>query len=125
MKNSESAEMYLETIMLLSEKMPRVRSIDVVRETGYTKPSVSRAVGLLKKSGYILVDTNGSITLTDAGKELAAKILERHRMLMEFLVGIGVDPSVAADDACKMEHVISDETFEKMKQHALATKNAK
>lgn len=122
MKNNESAEMYLETIMLLSEKLPRVRSIDVVRETGYTKPSVSRAVGLLKRGGYILVDGDGSITLTDAGRGLAAKILERHRMLMEFLVGIGVDPTTAADDACKMEHVISDETFEKMKQHAEAAK---
>lgn len=118
MKTNESAEMYLETIMMLTEKQPHVRSIDVVHETGYTKPSVSRAVGLLKRSGHITVDEWGYITLTEAGRTLASKILERHRMLSFFLVGIGVDPETAADDACKMEHVISDETFEKMKLYA-------
>ncbi|MBQ8213068.1 MAG: metal-dependent transcriptional regulator [Clostridia bacterium] len=122
MRNNESAEMYLETIMMLTEKQPHVRSIDVVHETGYTKPSVSRAVGLLKKSGYISVDAGGYITLTEAGRALASKVLERHRLLTGFLIGIGVDPEIAADDACKMEHIISDETFEKMKQHAALAK---
>ena len=122
MRNNESAEMYLETIMMLTEKQPHVRSIDVVHETGYTKPSVSRAVGLLKKSGYISVDAGGYITLTETGRALASKVLERHRLLTGFLIGIGVDPETAADDACKMEHIISDETFEKMKQHAALAK---
>lgn len=122
MRNNESAEMYLETIMMLTEKQPHVRSIDVVHETGYTKPSVSRAVGLLKKSGYISVDAGGYITLTETGRALASKVLERHRLLTGFLIGIGVDPEIAADDACKMEHIISDETFEKMKQHAALAK---
>lgn len=122
MRNNESAEMYLETIMMLTEKQPHVRSIDVVHETGYTKPSVSRAVGLLKKSGYISVDAGGYIALTETGRALASKVLERHRLLTGFLIGIGVDPEIAADDACKMEHIISDETFEKMKQHAALAK---
>ena len=122
MRNNESAEMYLETIMMLTEKQPHVRSIDVVHETGYTKPSVSRAVGLLKKSGYISVDAGGYITLTETGRALASKVLERHRLLTGFLISIGVDPEIAADDACKMEHIISDETFEKMKQHAALAK---
>ena len=115
MKTTESAEMYLETIMLLQEKHPQVRSIDIVHQTGYTKPSVSRAVGLLKKSGHIEVDTNGHITLTESGRSVASKILERHRTITDFLVGLGVSPEIADDDACKMEHIISDEVFEKMK----------
>ena len=107
--------MYLETIMLLQEKHPQVRSIDIVHQTGYTKPSVSRAVGLLKKSGHIEVDTNGHITLTESGRSVASKILERHRTITDFLVGLGVSHEIADDDACKMEHLISDEVFEKMK----------
>lgn len=118
MRNNESAEMYLETIMMLTEKQPHVRSIDVVHETGYTKPSVSRAVGLLKKNGHILVDDGGYITLTESGREIAAMIVERHRVITEFLVELGVPREIAADDACKMEHIISDETFQKMKEHA-------
>ena len=118
MKTNESAEMYLETIQILTEKQAHVRAIDVAHETGYTKPSVSRAMGLLKKNGQISVDENGFITLTEAGELLAKKILERHRVLTEFLVRIGVSAETADDDACKMEHVISDETFEKMKEHA-------
>jgi Mn-dependent DtxR family transcriptional regulator len=118
MRNNESAEMYLETIMMLTEKQPHVRSIDVVHETGYTKPSVSRAVGLLKKNGHILVDEGGYITLTESGLEIAAMIVERHRVITEFLVELGVPREIAADDACKMEHIISDETFQKMKEHA-------
>jgi Mn-dependent DtxR family transcriptional regulator len=120
MRNNESAEMYLESIQVLLEKQPHVRAIDVAHETGYTKPSVSRAMGLLKKSGHIEVDENGYITLTEDGATLAKKILERHRLLTEFLLRIGVDAQTASDDACKMEHVISDETFEKIKAHAAA-----
>ena len=116
MKTTESAEMYLETILLLQEKHPQVRSIDIVHQTGYTKPSVSRAVGLLKKSGHIEVDANGYITLTADGKDHATKILERHRTITEFLISLGVSQKVADDDACKMEHIISDEVFEKMKE---------
>ena len=118
MRNNESAEMYLETIQILKEKKAQVRAIDVAHETGYTKPSVSRAMGLLRKGGHIEVDENGFITLTEAGESLAKKILERHRVLTDFLIQIGVSPEVASDDACKMEHVISDDTFEKMKAHA-------
>jgi Mn-dependent DtxR family transcriptional regulator len=117
LQRNESAEMYLETILVLKEKQPYVRAIDVAHETGYTKPSVSRAMGLLRKNGHINVDENGFITLTEAGELLAKKILERHRVLTEFLVRIGVSAETADDDACKMEHVISDETFEKMKEH--------
>ena len=115
MRNNESAEMYLETIMMLSERQAHVRSIDVVHETGYTKPSVSRAVGLLKKNGHILVDEGGYITLTETGREIAAMIVERHRVITEFLVGLGVSREIATDDACKMEHIISDEAFQRMK----------
>ncbi len=119
MRTNESAEMYLETILLLTEKQPYVRAIDIVHSTGYTKPSVSRAVGLLKANGQIEVDENGYITLTERGKGLASKILERHRVLSDFLMQIGVGEQTASDDACKMEHIISDETFEKMREHLL------
>ncbi len=118
MRTNESAEMYLEAIQLLLETKTHVRAIDIVHHTGYTKPSVSRAMGLLRKSGQIAVDESGYITLTEEGEALAKKILERHRVLTEFLVRIGVSPKTADDDACRMEHVISDETFEKMKAHA-------
>ena len=114
-KTNESSEMYLETILLLTEKQSHVRAIDVVHSTGYTKPSVSRAVGLLKQSGKITVDESGYITLTDEGRALASKILERHHILSEFLIQLGVSPETAAEDACKIEHVISDETVQKMK----------
>ena len=115
MKSNESAEMYLETILILKEQQERVRAIDIVHSTGYTKPSVSRAVGLLKERGHIAVDETGCIELTEAGKRLATKILERHHVLVDFLKQLGVSDTVADDDACKMEHVISDETLEKMK----------
>lgn len=117
MKNSESAEMYLETIKVLSETQPRVRSIDIVHSTGYTKPSVSRAVGLLKKNGDVEVDESGYITLTEQGELSATRILERHRLLTDFLLQLGVTEETASSDACKMEHILSDETFEKMKEH--------
>ena len=115
MRSNESAEMYLESILLLQEKQGHVRAIDVARHTGYTKPSVSRAVGLLKANGHITVDPSGFIELTDSGKSLAEKVLERHRILTEFLERIGVSRQTADDDACKIEHVISDETIECIK----------
>ncbi len=114
----ESGEMYLETILILSKKKSDVRSIDVGEYMGFSKPSVSRAVGLLKEGGYITVDKDGFLTLTDAGREIAEKIYERHTMLTEFLIRIGVSPETAAHDACKIEHDISDESFEAMKRHA-------
>ena len=115
MKSTESAEMYLETILVLKERKPQVRAIDIVHSTGYTKPSVSRAMGLLRKGDLITVDENGYISLTEQGRALASKILERHRVLTDFLKRIGVSEETAADDACKMEHIISDESFLKMK----------
>ncbi len=114
----ESGEMYLETILILSKKKSDVRSIDVGEYMGFSKPSVSRAVGLLREGGYITVDKDGFLYLTDAGREIAEKIYERHTMLTEFLVRIGVSPETAAHDACKIEHDISDESFEAIKRHA-------
>ena len=113
----ESGEMYLETILILSEEKPHVRSIDVCEHMGFSKPSVSRAIGLLKNGGYITVDADGYITLTDEGREVATKIYERHTILTRMLTGLGVDPEIAAADACKMEHVISEDTFEAIKNH--------
>ena len=113
----ESGEMYLETIHVLLKKNGAVRSIDVSGHMGYSKPSVSRAVGLLKKDGYILVDQDGYITLTETGEAVAQKIYERHTILSGLLVALGVTPETAAEDACRMEHAISDETFEAIKRH--------
>lgn len=113
----ESGEMYLEDILVLQQTQPNIRAIDVVNFTGYSKPSISRALGLLKKDGYIEVDTDGFITLTEAGRNHALKIYERHTVLTEFFVHIGVEPETAAADACKIEHDISDQTFEKIKEH--------
>ena len=113
----ESGEMYLETILILSQKLSGVRSIDVCEEMGYSKPSVSRAVGILKSGGYILVDRDGFITLTDEGRYVAEKTYERHRVLSDFFCSIGVSESRAVDDACKIEHDISDETFEALKRY--------
>ena len=113
----ESAEMYLETIYQLSRERSAVRSVDVAESMGYSKPSVSRAVGLLKKGGYLLMEKDGTLTLTEAGLETAHKIFERHTTLTSLLIRLGVDPETASEDACKMEHVISDETFEAMKRH--------
>jgi len=113
----ESGEMYLETIHVLLKKNGAVRSVDVSEHMGYSKPSVSRAVGLLKRNGYILVDDDGYIALTDAGEQVAQKIYERHTILSTLLVALGVDPAVAAEDACRMEHAISDESFEAIKRH--------
>lgn len=117
MSLQESGEMYLETILILSQKMPGVRSIDVCEEMGYSKPSVSRAVGILKNGGYILVDHDGYITLTDEGRRVAEKTYERHRVLTSFFRAIGVSEETASEDACKIEHDISDETFEALKHY--------
>ena len=114
----ESGEMYLETILVLSETHPTVRAIDVSEEMGFSKPSVSRALAILKNDGYVVSDANGYLTLTDAGKEIAEKIYERHTTISQFLINLGVDPEVAADDACKIEHHISDQSFEALKRHA-------
>lgn len=114
----ESGEMYLETIYILSEKMEAVRSIDVGEYMGYSKPSVSRAVGILKKGGYLLMDKDGYLTLTESGLAVAKKIYERHTLLTDFLIRLGVNEKTAVEDACKIEHDISDETFDALKKHA-------
>lgn len=114
----ESGEMYLETIYILSQKSSSVRSIDVGDYMGFSKPSVSRAVGILKKGGYVVMDKDGYLSLTDSGLEVAKKIYERHTTLTDFLVRLGVDKNTAVEDACKMEHDISDVTFEALKRHA-------
>lgn len=113
----ESGEMYLETIHVLLQKNGSVRSIDVSEHMGYSKPSVSRAVGLLKSGGYILVDKDGYITLTDTGLEVAEKIYERHTVLSNLLIALGVREETALEDACRLEHAISDESFEAIKRH--------
>lgn len=112
----ESGEMYLETILVLSKKMSGVRSVDISEQMGYSKPSVSRAVGLLKSGGYITVDDNGYITMTADGEEIAEKIYERHTFLTDLLMSIGVDRETAANDACRIEHVISDTSFAAIKR---------
>ncbi len=113
----ESGEMYLETIYILSQTNAHVRSIDVSEYMGYSKPSISRAMGLLKQGGYVSVDPDGALTLTPEGREIAEKIYERHTVLTQLLIQLGVDEKTAAEDACKIEHVISDRSFEAMKQH--------
>ena len=113
----ESGEMYLEAILVLAKKSGYVRSIDVVEYLGYSKPSVSRAMGILREGGYILVEKDGAITLTDSGKKLAETIYERHTVLSELLIRLGVDEKTATDDACRIEHVISDESFQAIKQY--------
>ena len=112
----ESGEMYLETILILTEEKPHVRSIDVCDHMGFSKPSVSRAIGLLKNGGYISVDGDGYITLTDVGRTLAEKIYSRHEILTRFFISIGVSEQTASDDACSIEHHISDESFEAIKK---------
>ncbi len=111
----ESGENYLETILILKEKLGYVRSIDIARELGVSKPSVSRAVGLLKSGGYITIDENGSLLLTDEGINVANKIYERHKIIKKHLISIGVSEEAASADACKIEHVISEESFERIK----------
>ena len=113
---AESGEMYLETIYTLTEKRRDVRSIDVSESMGFSKPSVSRAIGLLKSGGYIVVDKDGFISLTDTGRATAEKIYARHKVISAFLIKIGVSEETAGHDACKIEHVISDESFEALKR---------
>ena len=113
----ESGEMYLETIYMLSKQGKAVRSLDIAEHVGYSKPSVSRAVKLLKSGDFITVDCDGYITLTDSGKEIAEKIFERHTIISDLLKRLGVDDETAALDACKIEHAISDKSFEAIKNH--------
>ena len=116
MRLQESGEMYLEAILVLNQKQGHVRSIDVSEYLGYSKPSVSRAVGLLKNGGYLVVEDDGGLTLTDAGKAIGEKIYERHTVLTELLLKLGVSREVAAEDACKLEHAFSDESFNAIKK---------
>jgi len=117
MKLHESGEDYLETILMLKNKNGRVRSIDIAKAMSFSKPSVSRAMSILKKAGYIFVDNDGNIELTESGLRVAEVIYTRHRMLAQWLTAIGVNPKTAAEDACRMEHVISQETFERIGEH--------
>lgn len=118
MNLQESGEMYLETILILSRQGQPVRSVDVGEFMGFSKPSVSRAVNLLKNGGYLTIDPSGHLTLTDHGRTIAEKIYERHTLLTRMLIALGVEDAAAAEDACKMEHVISDQTFAAIKKHS-------
>ena len=113
----ESAEMYLETIYLLSQKTGTVRSIDIAEYMGYSKPSVSRAVNLLKKGGYLTMGEDSYLSHTESGRTAAKKVFERHTVLSDFLARIGVNDDIAAKDACKIEHDISDKSFNKIKEY--------
>ena len=117
MDNRESAEMYLETIYVLAQKSETVRKIDVSKYMGFAKPSVTRGISLLEKRGLVSVDGGGNILLTDTGKKEAKKIYERHTILTKALINIGVDEKTAAEDACRVEHYISDKTFKAIKKH--------
>ena len=117
MQLQESGEMYLESIYVLSQKLNGVHSIDISEYMGYSKPSVSRAVGLLKKGGYIQIDEENHINLTESGMEVARKIYERHTLLTAMLMNLGVPEEIALRDACKMEHAISDESLEAIRRH--------
>ena len=120
MKIQESAENYLEAILIIHNRKGNVRSIDIANELGFSKPSGSVAMKNLRTNGYIEVDKEGFITLLDKGREIADKIYERHTLLSTWLVRMGVSPEVAAEDACRIEHVISAETFERLKEHVSA-----
>ena len=119
MAMQESGEMYLETIYVLSQRLNSVRSIDVAEEMGYSKPSVSRAVGLLKKEGLLKMDEMGYLKLTEPGEEKAKRIYERHTVLSKMLMNLGVDEETATEDACRIEHYISNRSFEAIKNHML------
>ena len=116
MQIHESAENYLEAILALSEK-GNVRSIDVAQHLNFSKPSVSRAMSLLRENGYVIMDDDGLLHLTDSGYEIAARIYERHQLLTKWLTQLGVDPEVAAEDACKIEHDLSAQSFQALKDH--------
>ena len=117
MQIQESGEMYLESIHVLSQKNGQVRSVDVSQYMNYSKPSVSRAMGILKNGGYIEIDDDGLISLTKLGLEIAEKIYQRHTLITRLLVSLGVSESTAAEDACKLEHAISDESFDAIRRH--------
>ncbi len=123
MSIQESGEMYLESILVLSKKNPNVRAIDISEYMGFSKPSVSRALGLLKSGGFVIVSEHGFLTLTKEGRAIAEKIYERHTEITNFLTLIGVDEEIASQDACKMEHVISDESFLAIKKQVELLKN--
>ena len=118
MKIQESAENYLETILLLQQRKGTVRSIDIANELEFSKPSVSVAMKNLRQGGYIEMDPAGLIRLLPPGQAIAEAVLEKHRLMTRFLIGLGVSPEVAAEDACRIEHVLSDESFEAIKRHA-------
>ena len=118
MQLQESGEMYLESIYVLSKSSSAVRAIDVCEYMGFSKPSISRAIGLLKNGGYVISDKNGFLSLTESGRAIAQKVYERHELLTDFLVRIGVDPEIASEDACRIEHHISDQSFEAIKKFA-------
>ena len=120
MKSNESAENYLETILILSKKNPVVRSVDIADELGFKKSSVSVAMKKLRESEHIIVSREGYITLTESGQAIADMIYERHTLLSSWLERLGVDPQIAADDACRMEHVISEESFNAIKKHIVS-----
>ena len=119
MRLQESGEMYLESIYVLSQRGGHVRSIDISEYMGYSKPSVSRAVNLLKNGGYITMDKDNLISLTESGLEIAQKIFDRHTLIANLLIRLGVSEKTAAEDACKMEHAISDESFEAIRRHMI------
>ena len=123
MHTNESAENYLETILVLSKKLPVVRSVDIANELGFKKPSVSIAMKNLKEKNHITVTDAGFIYLTESGKEIAEMIYERHELLTKCLVMLGVDEAIAAEDACKIEHVISKESFDAIKKHVKKSSN--
>ena len=121
MNVNESSENYLETIYRLSKKLPVVRSVDIATELNFTKPSVSVAMKNLRQKGHIVVSSAGFITLTESGKAIGESIYERHEIISHWLETLGVDPQVASDDACRMEHVLSKETFDAIKEHIRKT----
>ena len=118
MKIQESAENYLETILVLKERKGLVRSIDIANELEFSKPSVSIAMRNLRENGYVSMDAGGFITLLPAGQEIAERIYERHRLLTKWLTGLGVDPAIASEDACRIEHVVSAKSFKAIKAHS-------
>lgn len=122
MKLHESGENYLETILILKQRQDQVRSIDIAKEMNFSKASVSRAVNILRNDGYIEVDSNGSLELTEKGSTLAKTIYERHKFFTEFLIFLGVDKSIAAQDACKIEHVLSPESYRALKAYLTKAK---
>jgi len=121
MEIHESSEDYLETILILKERTGQVPSIDIATEMNYSNPSISVALKKLRENGYIEVDRDGFITLTDSGYEIASSIYDRHKLLTKFFISLGVNAEVAAVDACKIEHDLSEETFQKIREHALKT----